>query len=635
MANNHEVIEVPSDSEGEEQTPVVTPAVPTIKPSASVPPPSVAHAEEATTRPTENTTGDVGAAPTPSNRPSNLQDTPRKLYDYPEYAERYARIFSTLDEVTYRDPYKFSLKPPCWEKWSSREYLAFANYLELVDLKPLSRMLDKPVEEVYHMYKALVLTPFLDARHARSRGEEGMKDQFEFYKNCGMANRAWTTDHIRGEFEDVSFQTIHLILEESGIKKQIKLRDLTNEDLDYIKKNVVIEHRKILSGLSDGRNKHETEDGLPHVMTLKRKASKPELTTPRPEKQARLMESHTAPAKLRATPSAFPSFPNSAVPPATPSPGSPSLRKAPASETSAPSPIFEKWTDVGLEARFLDTAAQSVVLLARSNEEITLSRFAFNEEDKARLNAMKKDNHIDQPSWDMLRRSSSLGPENVFRPWTDQKVIARFEGVSPLSAHILLLSDHSRNIIKSTDLTDDDEAFLREHVSIADRHVLLGMTPAVTALSAAASATATPAIPQAGSSREQAHGDDAADNFDNGTGEEAHGADDTEHDTQSVRRDSGQTMELAAEAETGSLANEINRAQKHYEVVTGAPPRHWTDKYLLGKLEGIAGREVFLSLHGKQELHPLPMVEWTLADKEWLKQYLTGEQQKVLSRKAT
>ncbi|KAF2206864.1 hypothetical protein CERZMDRAFT_102927 [Cercospora zeae-maydis SCOH1-5] len=648
MANQNEVIEITSNS-GEEQPPAVTPAKPSVKPSTSNPPPSVTHDEEAIAISTDNTTGEVAATPAAPNRPSNVQDTPHSLYNSPEYADRYTPIHSTLDQVSYRDPHRFSLKPPFWQKWSTQEYHAFANYLELVDLKPISRMLDKTVEEVYHMYKAVVVGPLLDARKARSRGEKGMKSLFENYNNNGTPNRAWTTESIRGEFDDVSFQTIHIILEESGFKKQIKLRDLTNEDLDYIKKNVVIEHRKILSGLSNGAwNKCETEDGLPHVMTLKRKASpEPEPTTPGPEKQARLMKNHTAPAKLRATPSASSNAPNSTLPTATPSKppqapqprsaapraaravDSPSIPQTPAQQSSlvakSPAPsqksIFEKWTDVGLEARFLDTAPSSIVLLEHSsNEKITLSRFAFNAADKERLNAMKEGRYIDRRSWHLLLRSPTLGPENVFRSWTDQKIIGRFEGVSPLSVHLLLLSDRSRAIVEPADLTDDDKAFLREHVSKADRNVLSAKTPA----------TATPTISQTGPSQVQAEA--AADDGDNGTGEEADCADDTECDDQTARRDSGQAIDAPKETKSPLFENDL--AQKHYEEITGAPPRQWTDKNLLGKLEGIAKHQILLRLDGEQELHPLPMKQWSVTDKDWLKQYLTSEQRKVLSGKA-
>ncbi|PPJ55493.1 hypothetical protein CBER1_07053 [Cercospora berteroae] len=665
MATINEAIEITSDSGGEEERPQM-PSTPEIKASASVPPPSVAHDVEATPTPAQapapapaplpndDSIQEVTAtstAPAEPARPTNFQPTPRRLYDLPEYADHYTPIFSTLEQVVYRDPYAFSIKPPCWEKWKPEEYRAFADYLELVDLKPLSRMLSKPVEEIYHMYHTLVTGPLLDASNARRRGEAGMKSLFELHNQHGTPNRSWTAESIRAEFEAVTLLTVHLILEESGIKRKIKLADLTDDDLAWVKQNVPLEQRQVLSGINDGAvNKHDTEDGLPPGTTLKRKAS-PELETPRPAKQARLMESNTAPAKLRATPSTFSNTPKdvaaSSQRPATPSrptqtpqqrsatpqaqtPAGLSSLNTPAAKPSllakfrAPSPksLYRKWTDAGVDAQFFDTAPSTVVLLERSsNEQIAISRYAMNDDDKKWLNGMRDGKHIDGHSWKPLTKSRSLGTWDAFRSWTAQEVIARFESVSHLSVHVLRLSDRTQATIKLADLTEADKDYLQEHVSLADMRTLFSRSQA-TAQAAASQVADERAAAAAVNDGAEVEADEVRD------------AAVSERDAQPIRHDSVSHQAVNPVGDTESPLPESGSAQHPDEVITGAPPRSWTDQKLAGKLEGISKQQVFLRLENQQGLRPLPMEEWSREDYDWLKGYLTLEQRKVLSGKA-
>ncbi|GIZ45015.1 hypothetical protein CKM354_000819900 [Cercospora kikuchii] len=659
MATINEAIEIASESGGEEELPQVL-STSAIKASASVPPPSVAHDVEATPTPAQvpppallpadDTVHEVAATSAAPARPTNFQPTPRRLYDLPEYADRYTPVFSTLEQVVYRDPYAFSIKPPCWEKWKPEEYRAFADYLGLVDLKPLSRSLGKPVEEIYHMYHTLVTGPLLDASNASRRGEAGMKSLFELHNNHGTPNRSWTAEGIRAEFGEVSFLTVHLILEESGIKRKIKLADLTNDDLSWIQQNVPLEQRQILSGINHGTaNKHDTEDGLPPCVTLKRKAS-PELETRKSAKQARLMESNTAPAKLRATPSTFSNTPNdvaaSGQRPATPSrpqqtsqqrsaplqaqsPASPSGPDTPAAKPSllakfrAPSPksLYRKWTDVGLDAQFFDTAPSTVVLLERSsNEQIAISRYAMNDDDKKWLNYMRDGKHIDIHAWKPLVKSRSLGTSDAFRSWTAQEVIARFESVSRRSVHVLRLSDRFQATIKLADLTEADKDYVQEHVSLADMRTLFSRSQA----------TAQAAASQVADER-------AATAVNDGAEEEANGVRDaavSERDAQPIRHDSVSHQAVNPVRDVDSPLPEGESVQHPDEVITGAPPRSWTNRKLAGKLEGISKQQVFLRLENKQGLYLFPIEEWSREDYDWLKGYLTLEQRKVLSGKA-
>lgn len=458
--------------------------------------------------------------------------TPRKLYDLPEIADRYAPIRSTIDDVVYRDPSKFSLKPPFWERWKTDEYRKFAQYLECFDLVPLARELGKPVEEVYHMYHAVVTKPLYDARKANNKGLQGMKGWFKLYNEYGTPSRVWAEDEDRrGELDDITHRTIHLILQKTGTKCKVKLEELREDDFEWIQENIEERNRQILSGFAVGDPwKKTTTDGLPRYekrpdeetlnektldqKTLKRKLS-PEPATP--AKQARLTENGnaTAPAKMRSTPSAFAATPQatrgavstvetpsgsskqrqvSVVAEApTPSkakpvvvPSTPMVTKMVRLRVTSPRQFdYRSWTAASVVARFEDTSPGCVILVERTTlRRLTVPFSALDRADKDWLNARTKQELISIDRLKLLKKGKApvqgfeigKAPVDLHKYWTEEGIVAKYSFVSRLKLHLEREDPgegESRMVtITIADLTTEDKAWLKENISLTDRQTL-------------------------------------------------------------------------------------------------------------------------------------------------------------------
>lgn len=181
--------------------------------------------------------------------PAAIPTTPAKnaLWDVPELAERYVPSVSTEDNVVYRSPKQFSLKPPYWEKWQQHEYTILSEYLEGVDLIPISRQLKKPVQEVWYMMTSVVTRPLMDAREASRRGVGGIEAWFQTFKQCGTPQRKWGPENIMGEMDKASENTIHLVLED-GTKGSITADELTDADRKWVDENVPRDDQLLVYG---------------------------------------------------------------------------------------------------------------------------------------------------------------------------------------------------------------------------------------------------------------------------------------------------------------------------------------------------------------------------------------------------
>lgn len=444
----------------------------------------------------------VEAVPPPAATAPAFAATPRKLYDLPEIADRYATIVSTLKDVVYRDPSKFSLKPPCWDKWKADEYRKLADYLECFDLVPLARELGKSVEEVYHMYHGVVTKPLYKACTASNKGVHGMQGWFELYNKHGTPSRVWAENEDKcGELDNITSQTIHLILQKSGYKCRVKLEELREDDLEWIQENVELPYRRILSGLAAGKNvKYKTDDGLPPNKTLKRKLpSEPET----PSKQARLAENGnaTAPAKMRTTPSAFAATPQ---PPRTSrnpleTPTNAPKKRQPSAAVEAPTPskalavaapstpeptkivtlqvgsseqfANRSWTAAGVVARFSDIVPGFVVLVERRTlRRFTVPLSALVQVDKDWLNDKRRESLIEKASLMTLKQGEA--PTYVYRYWTNRRevVIARYVFMSRMKIHVELEEECEGRIISIPfeELNEQDRVWLKEHINQYD-----------------------------------------------------------------------------------------------------------------------------------------------------------------------
>lgn len=599
-------------------------------------------------------------------QPANASATPRKLYDTPEFADRYVPLYSTIEDVVYRDPAKFSLKPPCWEKWKPKEYYQFAQYLECVDLTPLARRLDKPVEEVYHMYHAVVVNPLYDARKADSKGVQGMKGWFRLYNKYGTPCRVWADDEDKnGELDNITDGTVHLILQESGNKSQVKLDDLSESDLKWIQENVYLRNRQILSGRAAGKQtKYNTEDGLPpYKKTLKRKPLPDPMT---PSKKPHLADggNATAPAKMLATPSNFASSPQLSKIALDPldTPASRSL------QISVPSPerfADRTWTATGVTARFYDTSPGSIILMELNTlRKITVPKEALTSDDKEWLNTQRKDKLINAAQWKHLKFENAK--RYAARSWSDGKIMASYVFVSHMRLHLELAPRSAGfETISMDDLTQEDSDWLEQNISQAERRTLKGSATtkatkepekAENTRLSAGEATSRPSpgadedcvvidsIPDKGGDHEAGSSiteetRQTAEGYQEMEMEDAHMNTPRQEDLL-VRTTSSKAPEEVISDDTAESAPEPrseadsgNAIDEPYESISGAPIRQWTEFNLDANLVGIAYRKVFLRVEGREGIERLPMERWSYDDKLWVKEYLVVDQRKILSGK--
>lgn len=175
------------------------------------------------------------ASPDPTGQPPALtqRKTNSALTALLELHDRYVPDYSTAKDITYKDPRKFSLKPPCWEKWTQEDYSKTAEFLQALNYEQLGFELGKPVEEVRHVLNALLVGPLYDFQRASCRGARGIRSLFELYNEHGTPMRLWTDKEILGELDGVTDQKVHLILD-NGDKGSVGKEDLTERDLLYL-----------------------------------------------------------------------------------------------------------------------------------------------------------------------------------------------------------------------------------------------------------------------------------------------------------------------------------------------------------------------------------------------------------------
>ncbi|KAK4898714.1 hypothetical protein LTR27_003887 [Elasticomyces elasticus] len=207
----------------------------------------------------------------PSEAPPSIPLENRALHDIPELADRYIPKVSTVDDVEYTNPSKFCLKPPFWNRWQPRQYEKFACYLrETFDPTIFAREEGMPVEEVQHVFTAIVCRPLRDAGEARRRGEEGMAELMEAAKKHGMPFRRYGKEE-RGEDGKLVKQRIYgelIGVEKGGIvlalrngnKHIMPVAELVDEDVTFLFVNISAQDRLVV---------WETADRVPYIPTSK------------------------------------------------------------------------------------------------------------------------------------------------------------------------------------------------------------------------------------------------------------------------------------------------------------------------------------------------------------------------------
>jgi hypothetical protein len=141
----------------------------------------------------------VNPTPTVAATPSSLS----ALHKIPAIAPAYVPVYVSPDSpVKLRDSKQFCIKPPFWKRWPRDQYRALAHYLEEnIDLVPFAAQENLTVEEVQHIYQAVVVEPLLDETEKLAAvGQKRIENMFKAYdKTKGKSWRKWGDDDISVE----------------------------------------------------------------------------------------------------------------------------------------------------------------------------------------------------------------------------------------------------------------------------------------------------------------------------------------------------------------------------------------------------------------------------------------------------
>jgi hypothetical protein len=178
-------------------------------------------------------------APTPATTTTAPQYPLSALLKIPPVAPAYVPIYVSPDSpVKLRDSKQFCIKPPFWKRWPRDQYMALARYLqENVDLVPFAEQENLTVEEVQHVYHAVVVEPLLDETEKLATvGEKRIERMFKAYdKDVGKTWRKWGDGEssVEGDLGGVRPGIVQL----TGAKAdliEVPWRKMTDVDKEFV-----------------------------------------------------------------------------------------------------------------------------------------------------------------------------------------------------------------------------------------------------------------------------------------------------------------------------------------------------------------------------------------------------------------
>ncbi|KAK5174590.1 uncharacterized protein LTR77_001671 [Saxophila tyrrhenica] len=238
---------------------------------AILPTPAPAPSATPQRNPQGTTQSTPQGTPQQPQTPASSKKQPPNLYDIPaavipedlEPAERYtprkvkAADTNTDTDITFSNPQTFCLKPAFWRRWKPKHYALLAECLrQQFDPTHFARVTGLPVEEITHVFSAVVADPLYDGEEACKRGEEGMTALFELAREFGAVNRERGVrkgmkvgEGVVGELEGVGEGKVRVIVEKSGGGgKVLGVGELGEGDVRYLGQKLTKEDRGTVFG---------------------------------------------------------------------------------------------------------------------------------------------------------------------------------------------------------------------------------------------------------------------------------------------------------------------------------------------------------------------------------------------------
>jgi hypothetical protein len=191
----------------------------------------------------------------PANPTPATASTPQKplsdLQKIPAIAPQYVPIYVSPDSpVKLRDSKQFCINPPFWKRWPKDQYLALAHYLqENIDLVPFAEQESLTVEEVQHVYNAVVVEPlFVETDKLAETGQKRIEKMFKaFDKTVGKTWRKWGDGNssVGGDLGGVRPGIVQLTGKNADLI-EVPFRKLNDTDKEFVLSLVSEEELAIL-----------------------------------------------------------------------------------------------------------------------------------------------------------------------------------------------------------------------------------------------------------------------------------------------------------------------------------------------------------------------------------------------------
>lgn len=194
------------------------------------------------------------ANPTPNKATATA--VPQKplsaLQKIPAIAPQYVPVYVSPDSpVKLRDSKQFCINPPFWKRWPKDQYLALAHYLEEnINLVPFAEQQGLTVEEVQHVYQAVVVEPLLqETDRLAAASQKRIETIFKtFDKTKGKSWRKWgdESSSIEGDLGGVRPGIVQLTGKNADLI-EVPFRKLNEVAQDFVLGMISEEEHAILT----------------------------------------------------------------------------------------------------------------------------------------------------------------------------------------------------------------------------------------------------------------------------------------------------------------------------------------------------------------------------------------------------
>ena len=179
------------------------------------------------------------SAPTSATATTAAQYPLSALLKIPPVAPAYVPVYVSPDSpVKLRDSKQFCIHPPFWKRWPKDQYVALARYLqEKIDLVPFAEQENLTVEEVQHVYHAVIVEPLLvETDKLAVVGQKRIECMFKAYdRGVGMIWRKWGDGEssIEGELGGVRPGIVQITGKKADLI-EVPWRKMTKADKEYV-----------------------------------------------------------------------------------------------------------------------------------------------------------------------------------------------------------------------------------------------------------------------------------------------------------------------------------------------------------------------------------------------------------------